>query len=100
MIPIALLALEVPCAVSVCPGPTGHDDVLLQSVVRLLADGTAWYCRVQFSCCGPVSVIEEANIHVLRRDGNLEGWEMGGIFNTNWACTAAFAKFSYPSLYL
>jgi len=49
MIPIALLALEVPCAVPMCPGPTGHDDVLLQSVVRLLADGTAWYCTVEYN---------------------------------------------------
>ena len=33
----------------------------------------------QFNYCRLVSVIEEANIHVLQHSENTKGWEMGDI---------------------
>ena len=64
---VALLALEVPCAMPMCPAR--HYEMPERGEIN------QWHYLAQLNCCGQVSVIEGADIHGK--------W---GIFNMNWAC--------------
>jgi len=67
---VALLTLEVPCAMPMCPA--------VHYEMPVCGELSWWHDLVQFNYCRLVSVIE-ANIHVLQHSDNSEGWEMGDI---------------------
>jgi len=62
---LALLALEVPCAMPMCPAR--HNDVPECGEIG------RWHNLEQFYCRRPVCAIEEANIGVLQPSENLQG---------------------------
>jgi len=91
MLWIALLALEVPCAMPMCPAR--HNDVPECGEIG------RWHNLEQFYCRGPVCAIEEANTGVLRPSEGLQGCKCG-IVTVNWAYREFLLFFFLQSHYI